>query len=189
MMNITSTLVVDANNKFVETKAVGDASEEEPLEAPIAEKKVDDEDEEDKDETEGVEGEPDGEADDVESKGDAEGDTEDTESSDEENGETSETPGDTIPTEEPVEEVPTDEIPSALVPFEIDGVEFMLPQEVVDYINSLKQANEATLSELSLMKERMPSASPIPTVIKQGAVDSDETDGLVEAIRLLNRKR
>ena len=184
-----NTLVVDANNKFVETKAVGDASEEEPLEAPIAEKKVDDEDEEDKDETEGVEGEPDGEADDVESKGDAEGDTEDTESSDEENGETSETPGDTIPTEEPVEEVPTDEIPSALVPFEIDGVEFMLPQEVVDYINSLKQANEATLSELSLMKERMPSASPIPTVIKQGAVDSDETDGLVEAIRLLNRKR
>lgn len=187
-----NTLVVDANNKFVETKAVGDKEvEETPLEAPIAEKKVDEEDEEDKNEDEGAEGEPSTDGNDTESEGDTVGDTEDVEAPAEEGDEpkVDEVPTEEVPAEEPTEEVPTEEIPSALVPFEIDGVEYNLPQEVVDYINSLKSANEATLSELSLMKERMPSASPIPAVIKQGAVDSDETDGLFEAVRLLNRKR
>lgn len=187
-----NTLVVDANNKFVETKAVGDNEvEETPLEAPIAEKKVDEEDEEDKIEDEGAKGEPSTDSDDTKSEGDTVGDTEDIEAPAEEGDEpkVDEVPTEEVPTEEPTEEVPTEEIPSALVPFEIDGVEYNLPQEVVDYINSLKSANEATLSELSLMKERMPSASPIPAVIKQGAVDSDETDGLFEAVRLLNRKR
>lgn len=187
-----NTLVVDANNKFVETKAVGDKEvEETPLEAPIAEKKVDEEDEEDKIEDEGAEGEPSTDGNDTESEGDTVGDTEDVEAPAEEGDEpkVDEVPTEEVPAEEPTEEVPTEEIPSALVPFEIDGVEYNLPQEVVDYINSLKSANEATLSELSLMKERMPSASPIPAVIKQGAVDSDETDGLFEAVRLLNRKR
>lgn len=187
-----NTLVVDANNKFVETKAVGDKEvEETPLEAPIAEKKVDEEDEEDKNEDEGAEGEPSTDGNDTESEGDTVGDTEDVEAPTEEGDEpkVDEVPTEEVPAEEPTEEVPTEEIPSALVPFEIDGVEYNLPQEVVDYINSLKSANEATLSELSLMKERMPSASPIPAVIKQGAVESDETDGLFEAVRLLNRKR
>ena len=178
-------LVVDANGKFVETKAAGEESEEQPLEAPIAESKVDDEDEKDKEDEGEPNAEPSGEDDNAEPKSDAVGDEEGTETPTEESDEV---PGEE-PVEEPVEEVPTEEIPSALVPFEIDGVEYNLPQEVVDYINSLKSANEATLSELSLMKERMPSAKPIPAVIKQGAVDSDETDGLVEAIRLLNRKR
>ena len=187
-----NTLVVDSNNKFVETKTVGDKEvEETPVEAPIAEKKVDEENEEDKIEDEGAEGEPSTDSDDTKSEGDTVGDTEDIEAPAEEGDEpkVDEVPTEEVPTEEPTEEVPTEEIPSALVPFEIDGVEYNLPQEVVDYINSLKSANEATLSELSLMKERMPSASPIPAVIKQGAAESDETDGLFEAVRLLNRKR
>ena len=183
-----NTLVVDANNKFVETKAVGDKEVEEPVEAPIAESKVEEEDEEDKKEDEGAEGEPDGEGSDAESEGDAVGDTEDAEAPAEESDEVpAEAPVEDVPSEEPVEEVPTEEIPSALVPFEIDGVEYNLPQEVVDYINSLKSANEATLSELSLMKERMPSASPIPAVIKQST--EDETVGLADAIRMLNHKK
>ena len=183
-----NTLVVDANNKFVETKAVGDKEVEEPVEAPIAESKVEEEDEEDKKEDEGAEGEPDGEGSDAESEGDAVGDTEDAEAPAEESDEVpAEAPVEEVPSEEPVEEVPSEEIPSALVPFEIDGVEYNLPQEVVDYINSLKSANEATLSELSLMKERMPSASPIPAVIKQST--EDETVGLADAIRMLNHKK
>jgi hypothetical protein len=98
------------------------------------------------------------------------------------------------PIDEPSEEVPTEEEPTAepplaLAPFEINGVEYMLPQEVIDFINSLKSANEASLSELALMKERIPSAAPIPTVINQNAESDDEIGGLSDAIRMLNFKR
>lgn len=179
-----NTIVIDANNKFVETKAVGEDSEEQPLEAPIAEKKVED-DEENNEESEA---EPNGESGDTESEGDSVGDEEGVESPAEENVEPTEEP-----IEEPKEEVPaeepTEEIPTAVMPYEINGVEYLLPQEVIDYINSLAAAKDSVMSELAMMKERIPSAQPIPTVIKQGAVDSDETDGLFEAVRLLNRKK
>lgn len=190
-----NTLVVDANNKFVETKAAGEEKVEEPIEAPIAESKVEEEDEENK-EDEAV---ADGESGDTESEGDAVGDEEDSETPAEEDDEEKrkvagatveeEPKEDEVPVEEPVEE-PIEEVPSALVPYVIDGVEYNLPQEVVDYINSLVSSNEATLSELSLMKERMPSASPIPAVIKQSVeVEENDTFGLSDAIRMLNHKK
>lgn len=183
-----NTIVVDSNNKFVETKTAGEESEEQPLEAPIAEKKVEDEDENKEDET--VDG---GESGNTESEGDAVGDEEGAETPAEENAEPIEEPTEEVPTEEPTEETPTEEpteeIPTAVMPYEIDGVEYLLPQEVIDYINSLVAAKDSVMSELAMMKERIPSAQPIPTVIKQGAVDDDETDGLFEAVRLLNRKK
>lgn len=201
--------VVDANNKFVETKVAGSESDETPLEAPIAEEKLKKEDDEDEKNDEESEAEPNGEGSDAESEGDSVGDTESAETPAEESDEDDEEkkkiagaeleddkdkeeiPTEEIPVVEPTEEVPTEEVPSTLVPFEIDGVEFMLPQEVIDYINGLIAAKDATMSELSLMKERIPSAKPIGTVIKQSAVNmaEEETDGLMEAVRLLNRKR
>ena len=186
-------IVIDANNKFVETKASADGSEEEPIEAPIAESKVE-EDEKDKEDDEEPKDEPDGEGADAKSEGEPVGDEEGAESTAEEDDENKKKVAgaeiDEEPKEEevPVEE-PVEEVPSALVPFVIDGVEYQLPQEVVDYINSLIGANEATLNELALMKERMPSASPIPSVIKQSVeVEETETVGLTDAIRMLNRK-
>ena len=176
-----NTIVIDSNNKFVETKAVGEDGEEKPLEAPIAEKKVEDDEKNDEE----TEGEPNGESGDAESEGDAVGDEEGVETPAEE---PIEEPTEEVPTEEPIEE-PTEEIPAAVMPYEINGVEYLLPQEVIDYINSLTAAKDSVMSELAMMKERIPSAQPIPTVIKQGAVDSDETDGLFEAVRLLNRKK
>lgn len=173
-----NTLVVDANNKFVETKASAEGSEEEPIEAPIAESKVEEEDEKDKEDEGESDGEPSGEGSDAESEGDPVGDEEGAETPEEEDEEKHKVAG---------AEVPEEEVPSTLVPFEIDGVEYQLPQEVVDYINSLIGANEATMSELSLMKERMPSTSPIPAVIKQSV--EDETVGLADAIRMLNLKK
>lgn len=186
-----NTLVVDANNKFVETKAAGEEKAEEPIEAPIAESKVEEDEKKDEDAKED-EGKSDGEGNDAEPKGESVGDEKGAESPAEENDEDKrkvagaeideEPKEEEIPVEEPVEE-----IPSALVPFEIDGVEYQLPQEVVDYINSLIGANEATLSELALMKERMPSASPIPSVITQSV--ENEGNDLSNAIRMLNWKR
>lgn len=187
-----NTLVVDANNKFVETKAAGEEKAEEPIEAPIAESKVEEDEKKDED-TKEDEGKSDGEGNDAEPKGDAVGDEKGAESPAEENDEDKRKVAGAEIDEEPKEEEitveePVEEIPSALVPFEIDGVEYQLPQEVVDYINSLIGANEATLSELALMKERMPSASPIPSVITQSTQES-EINGLSDAIRMLNWKR
>ena len=178
-------LVVDANNKFVETRDEA-ATEEEPLEAPIAESKIEEKKEDEKDEK--VEGEdaP------VDDKADSEDGVEDIPSNDEEPTEDvpSEEPVEEVPTEEPVEETPIEEIPLDLVPFEIDGVEYMLPQPVIDYINQLMGNGEALKAELLQMKEQIPSASPIPTVINQTKVDNSEGESLdlFSAIRLLNKK-
>lgn len=193
-------LVVNGENKFVGTEAASVENEgETPIEAPIAEEKLkDDEDDKEDEETEKTEGEADGEASgepiDTESEGDADGSEEDGEGTAEEDEEKKRVASASVDdkdeeeVEVPTVEEPSDEVPLTLVPFEIDGVEYQLPQEVVDYINSLVSAKEASMNELSLMKERIPSASPIPSVINQ-SVEGDETDGLFEAIRLLNRKR
>ena len=192
-----NTIVVDANNKFVETKSAGEEKVEEPIEAPIAEEKLKEkDDEEDKGETEGEPGDAEPEDKPV---GDEEGaeatdekdedkkrvagaEVEDDEEKKDEELPIEEEPKEEVPVEEPVEE-----LPATLVPFEIDGVEYQLPQEVVDFINSLIAAKEASMSELSLMKERMPSVSPIPAVINQST--ESEENGLFDAIRLLNYKR
>ena len=178
-------LVVNAENKFVETKAAEEVEDEnQPVEAPIAEKKLEDEDE-DEGKDKNVEGEPDGETDNVDPEGNADGSEKDTETPTEATDE--------IPTDEPIEEPveePTEEPPLALIPFEIDGVEYLLPQEVVDYINSLKGEGDSVKAELMQMKERMPSATPIPNVINQSATEKETEElDLFSAVRLLNTKR
>lgn len=185
-----NTFVVDANNKFVETKSVGDEKAEEPLEAPIAEEKLkDEEDEENKEDDSEPKAESDGEDDNASVEDGSMEPEKDGEDADEEKKKVANAVEDEEPKEEelPIEEEPKEEIPSTLVPFLIDGVEYQLPQEVVDFINSLIAAKDASMSELSLMKERMPSASPIPSVIAQSS--NEETNGLFDAIKMLNYKR
>lgn len=175
-------LVVDMNNKFVETKAVGEEKVEEPIEAPIAEEKLKDEEKKDDEKAEDVAEEPNGE-------GDGVSDEPSVEDAPKVDGETEEGGNEETVEEPAVEEEPTEELPLNLVPFEINGVEYMLPQEVIDYINSLMGDGEALKAELLQMKEQMPSASPIPTVINQaseGASD-DVPSNLFTAIKLLNR--
>lgn len=191
-----NTLVVDANNKFVETRAGSVESEDNaPLEAPIAEEKLKDEDEDKNDEGKDEEPKTEGDGEDTEPKSEGEpmGDTEDAESTADEDEEKKRVAGAEVDKDEEEIEVPvvepTEELPSTLVPFEIDGVEYQLPQEVIDFINSLIAAKDSVQSELMQMKERIPSAAPIPAVINQSAVEEDETSGLFEAVRLLNRKR
>lgn len=172
-------LVVNSENKFVETKPMAEENEEAPVEAPIAEKKVEDEDEK-KDE------EVDEPADGQDESVDDETPAEDVPTNDEE-------PSEASPEGEPTEVVePTEEEPiEELVPFEIDGVEYMLPQPVIDYINQLMGDKSVIAEELAQMKERIPSAQPVGAVIKQSAVVENDNDGmdLFDAIRLLNTKR
>lgn len=193
-------LVVDGNNKFVETQAgtVENENEENaPTEAPIAEMKIKDDEKEKKDEeTEdnvdkpSVEGEPSDGKPSVE--GNNEGDEKPIEDSDEEDRKKKRIPHAELDDDEkkdeeaPMEE-PTEEAPLTLVPFLIDGVEYQLPQEVVDYINSLIGEKDNVMSEIALMKDRIPSAQPIPSVIKQSS--EDDNLGLFDAIRMLNYKK
>lgn len=189
-------LVVDGNNKFVETQAgtVENENEENaPTEAPIAEMKIKDDEKEKKDEeTEGnmdkpnFEGEPSDDKPSVE--GNDEGDEKPSEDSDEEDEKKKRVSHAELDDEEKKdEEAPMEEAPLTLVPFLIDGVEYQLPQEVVDYINSLIGEKDNVMSEIALMKERIPSAQPIPSVIKQSS--EDDNLGLFDAIRMLNYKK
>ena len=195
-------IVVDANNKLVETKAESDVKEEEPVEAPLAEEKLKDEEKGNKNDEED-EGKADGESGATEPEGDAVGDEKGAEDADEKKKKVAgaelddkEKKDEEVPVEAPVEEVPTEEQPTeepplTLVPFVIDGVEYQLPQEVVDYINALVGEKDNAMNEIALMKEQIPSATPIPTVINQSveSVEDSETDGIFNAIKALNRKR
>lgn len=183
-------LVVDGNNKFVETQAgtVENENEENaPTEAPIAEMKIKDDEKEKKDEeAEGnmdkpnFEGEPSNDKPSV--KVNDEGDEKPIEDSDEEDKKKKR-----VSNAELDDEAPMEEAPLTLVPFLIDGVEYQLPQEVVDYINSLIGDKDNVMNEIALMKERIPSAQPIPSVIKQSS--EDDNLGLFDAIRMLNYKK
>ena len=177
-------IVVGSDNKFVETKEEGQTSEEEPTEAPLAEEKLKDEKKEEDEDVKENEGEGDGETTDSESEDKPMGDSEDGEDDDEKK----KVSNATVEEKEEVKvEEPTEEPPLTLVPFVIDGVEYQLPQEVVDYINALVGEKDNAMNEIALMKENMPSATPIPTVINQS--ETSETDNLFNAIRALNRKR
>ena len=189
-------LVVDGNNKFVETQAgtVENENEENaPAEAPIAEMKIKDDEKEKKDEeTEdnmdkpNCEGEPSDDKPSVEVND--EGDEKPIEDSDEEDKKKKRVSHAELDDEEKKDdEAPMEEAPLTLVPFLIDGVEYQLPQEVVDYINSLIGEKDNVMSEIALMKERIPSAQPIPSVIKQSS--EDDNLGLFDAIRMLNYKK
>ena len=189
-------LVVDGNNKFVETQAgtVENENEENaPAEAPIAEMKIKDDEKEKKDEeTEGnmdkpnCEGKPSNDKPSV--KVNDEGNEKPIEDSDEEDEKKKRVSHAELDDEEKKDkEAPMEEAPLTLVPFLIDGVEYQLPQEVVDYINSLIGEKDNMMSEIVLMKERIPSAQPIPSVIKQSS--EDDNLGLFDAIRMLNYKK
>lgn len=176
--------VVDSNSKFVETKAV--AEEEDKVEAPIAEtfeeeKKDEEKDKEDMEKPKGED-----------RNGDSEPGYEDVDVDDEKYDET--------PREKDCKDVPRDDdekleeapmygepkeednpIVNA-IPYEINGVEYLLPKEVIDFIESLKTSKIEVEEKLTKMSEQTPSASPIGTVVKT----SDEVNDINSRISSLS---
>lgn len=162
---VDGSVIVIADGKFVETK-VKEEAEEEPVEAPVAEEKEDEEEkpaDEEKSEEE-------------EKPADEEGE----EKKDEE--------------EETQEEVEVD-APYTLVPVEIDGVEFQVPQEVADYIHTLEdglstaeEVSENFRKEIAQMKDRMPSAKPVTSAVKQSKEEEVEKPSFGALIGALNKK-
>ena len=165
----TSIFVVDSEGKFVETKALDENAGEEQVEAPIAEGFKEEKEEEEKKDDE---------------KDEAENEAEDNSNLGQDGGETDETPNETVDEhseksddnsekkdDEKLEEEPTEEEKPLVnaFPYEIDGVEYLLPEAVINYIESLKTSKIEVEEKLTKMADETPSAQPIGAVVKQSA--------------------
>ena len=162
---VDGNVIVIADGKFVETKVKEDA-EEKPVEAPVAEEK---DNNEEKPSDKGCEENKDKPA---YKECDKNKDKE----------------------EEMQEEVEID-APYTLVPVEIDDNEFMIPQEVADYIRTLEdrlssseEVSENFRKEIAQMKERIPSTNPVTTVVKQSKEEVVEKPSFGALIGALNKK-
>lgn len=163
-----NTLVVNKENKFVETKTVDEAVENEtaPVEAPVVtQSEVNNEEKEDKmnEETEAVVQEAEGEVNDIPVEPVAEADDQGTEENDggavEEGGET-----------------------NTLVQMMIGESEVNVDQNVADYIMSLK----SEIDDLKKTLDNTPSVEPVGTVIKQNEEKTDDNDRISLMISKLN---
>ena len=149
---------VGEGGKFIETKAAEE--EENKVEAPIAETF---EEKDKKDEEDGKE--PQGE---VKPNG-AQADAEDVPMGDEkpnEDGREKDDEKDKLEEEKPMS--------NQLVPYEINDMEYMLPIELVKYIEGLINSKAEAEEKVTQMAAQTPSAMPIGTVVK----NADETDDI-----------
>lgn len=168
-----SIFVVGSGSNFVETKANEGEINDETVEAPIAEtfeeeKKEEDEKDDDKpqDEGEPIASEPsDEEPKDGDEKNDGDGSEEDPKKDE-----------DKLEDEEPKEDEEDKKEEAPMVnafPFEIEGVEYLLPEAVINYIQSLQTSKIEVEEKLTQMAEQTPSAQPIGTVVKNSEEVSD----------------
>ena len=172
---------VGEGGKFIETKAV--EKEENKVEAPIAE--TFEEEKKDEEEDKNDEGEADGEdkPSDAEDNGesvpvdDKEGDGARSEEDDKKDDEQ-------LEEEEPKEEDKEEEKPMVnAVPYSINGVEYVLPIEVISYIESLVTSKVEVEEKLTKMAEQTPSAQPIGTVVKT-AEDGNDIGSRISALSM-----
>lgn len=165
---------VDENGKFVSTESIAEADEEDKVEAPIAEtfeeKEEDEEDKKDVEEPKGEDGNDGSEPNDEDVPVD---DDKDGEVPTEEDNKRVSDDDEKLEEELPVEEEPEEKPLVNALPYEIDGVEYLLPAEVIEYIESLKTSKIEVEEKLTKMSEQTPSASPIGTVVKTANDESD----------------
>ena len=151
-------LTVGEGGKFIETKAV--EGQENKVEAPVAETF---EEKDKKDEEDGKE--PQGE---VKPNG-AQANAEDVPMGDEkpnEDGREKDDEKDKLEEEKPMS--------SQLVPYEINDMEYMLPIELVKYIEGLINSKAEAEEKVTQMAAQTPSTMPIGTVVKT----ADETNDI-----------
>lgn len=168
---------VGEGGKFIETKAVEE--EENKVEAPIAETF---EEEEKKDEKDDEKAEGEDKSDDAES--DAEDVPVDDDKADEDGAEEDDEKKDKLEDEEPKKEDEEEEKPMVnALPFEIDGIEYLLPEAVIDYIKSLQTSKVEVEEKLTEMANQTPSAMPIGTVVKTA---EDNVDDINERVSMFS---
>lgn len=184
--------VVASDGKFVETKAVDENTGEEQVEAPIAdgfkeeEKKEEDEKEDEK--AEGEDADKPVETPNETDEKDSEPTVKDSGDEDEKKDKLEEKPKEEeAPVEEPKEE---EEKPLVnALPYEINGIEYLLPEDVINYIESLKTSKIEVEEKLTKMAEETPSAMPIGNVIKGGNAGGDSINDRIQALNAFKNWR
>jgi len=177
----TSVFVVGADSKFIETKALDENTGEEQIEAPIAEG-FKEEEKEDDEKTDG-EVEPETNEDSTEDVDKPDG-TDDKDSTEENEKK------DELEEELPIEEEPKEEEKPLVnaFPYEINGVEYLLPEDVINYIESLKTSKIEVEEKLTKMQDETPSATPIGAVVKNGEV-ADTINSRIQALNAFKNWR
>ena len=178
--------VVSPEGKFVETKAVDENVGEEQVEAPIAEgfEKEEEKKDEEKDDSN------DGENADESVETPKEASDEDSDDPVEDSGE-EDKKKDELEAEEVEEEKPEEEEKPLVnaFPYEINGVEYLLPEDVINYIESLKVSKIEVEEKLTKMAEETPSAMPIGAVVKNGGVEGDSINDRIQALNAFRNWR
>ena len=159
--------VVSTEGKFVETRALEENIGDEQIEAPIAEGfKEEEKEDEGKDDSNDGEAEP--KADETpgeDADKDSNDSVEDSGEEDEKKADENELEAEVVEEEEKKEEEEEKPCVNAF-PFEIDGAEFLLPEEVINYIKSLQTSKVEVEEKMTKLEEQIPSAQPIGTVVK-----------------------
>lgn len=180
--------VVSPEGKFQETKAVDENVGEEQVEAPIAEgfEKEEEEEKEDEEKTDSNDGEDSGET--AEDSGETA--NENPEATDGDSDEKDEKK-DELEEELPIEEEPKEEEKPLVnaFPYEINGVEYLLPEDVINYIESLKTSKIEVEEKMTKLEEQTPSAMPIGAVVKNGGVDGDSINDRIQALNAFRNWR
>lgn len=180
--------VVSPEGKFQETKAVDENVGEEQVEAPIAEgfEKEEEEEKKDEEKTDSNDGEDSGET--AEDSGETA--NENPEATDGDSDEKDEKK-DELEEELPIEEEPKEEEKPLVnaFPYEINGVEYLLPEDVINYIESLKTSKIEVEEKMTKLEEQTPSAMPIGAVVKNGGVEGDSINDRIQALNAFRNWR
>lgn len=180
--------VVSPEGKFQETKAVDENVGEETVEAPIAEgfEKEEEEEKEDEEKTDSNDGEDSGET--AEDSGETA--NENPETTDGDSDEEDEKK-DELEEELPKEEEPKEEEKPLVnaFPYEINGVEYLLPEDVINYIESLKTSKIEVEEKMTKLEEQTPSAMPIGAVVKNGGIEGDSINDRIQALNAFRNWR
>ena len=180
--------VVSPEGKFQETKAVDENVGEEQVEAPIAEgfEKEEEEEKEDEEKTDSNDGEDSGET--AEDSGETA--NENPEATDGDSDEENEKK-DELEEELPIEEEPKEEEKPLVnaFPYDINGVEYLLPEDVINYIESLKTSKIEVEEKMTKLEEQTPSAMPIGAVVKNGGVEGDSINDRIQALNAFRNWR
>ena len=180
--------VVSPEGKFQETKAVDENVGEEQVEAPIAEgfEKEEEEEKEDEEKTDSNDGEDSSET--AEDSGETA--NENPEATDGDSDKEDEKK-DELEEELPIEEEPKEEEKPLVnaFPYDINGVEYLLPEDVINYIESLKTSKIEVEEKMTKLEEQTPSAMPIGAVVKNGGVEGDSINDRIQALNAFRNWR
>lgn len=180
-----SVFVVGKDSHFVETKANEGEINDEMVEAPIAETFKEEEKENDEENKED-EGEDAGEDEPAASEDDAKDAPVVDEESDGDGGEReSEKDEDKLECDGEEKKEEKEEAPMVnAFPFEIEGTEYLLPEAVIKYIQSLQTSKIEVEEKLTQMEEQTPSAQPIGIVVKNAESETSDINSRISALSM-----